>query len=122
MTTAVETLEWTEKNGVNLDTPLLLVARRIRCTRCGRRTVTVTAEPYSNLPRNKDAPRAMAETAACPVCQSNDIEKSPPLRRRTDWADAAKRFLSYTIMVECECVTCGNWWTQPRDFSFDMRY
>jgi hypothetical protein len=116
----VDTLEWTEKNGVDLDTPLLLVSQRVRCTRCSQRTVTVTSEPYSNLPRNRESPRAKPdEPVTCPGCGSNDIEKSPPLRRPTLWAGTADRFMPYTIMVECECNACGNWWTQPRDFTFN---
>ena len=64
--------EWVEKNDVDLDTPLLLISRRVRCTRCDRLTVTVTAAPYSNLPRNTAAPRADS-TATCPVCRSSDV-------------------------------------------------
>jgi hypothetical protein len=111
--------EWVEKNNVDLDMPLLLIGRRIRCTRCNRRTVTITAAPYSNLRRDPAAPKAVS-TATCPVCRSTDIEKSPPLRRPflSSAVSEADRFLPYTIMVECECNACTNWWTQPRDLSF----
>lgn len=36
-------------SGLDLDTPLQLVNRRVRCTQCGQRTVKIRAEPYNNL-------------------------------------------------------------------------
>lgn len=113
--------EWVEKNNVDVDVPLLLIGRRIRCTRCNRLTVTVTAAPYSNLSRLAATAQALS-TASCPVCRSADVAQSAPLRRsRAAFATSeAQCFLPYTIIVECECNACGNWWTQPRDFSFGV--
>ena len=48
-------LVWTEKHGVDLDTPLLLFNPRLRCRRCNRRQVKITAEPYSNHPKADEA-------------------------------------------------------------------
>ena len=44
-------IEWAQKHGIDLDTPLLLINPRLRCRRCNRRQVKVTAEPYSNHPK-----------------------------------------------------------------------
>jgi ribosomal protein L37E len=39
--------EWCAERGVDLDMPLLLLNRQIRCSQCGLRTVKICAEPYS---------------------------------------------------------------------------
>jgi hypothetical protein len=104
------TLEWVQKHGVDLDTPLLLVARRIRCSRCGRRAVKVRSEPYRNLER-PDMPVSRSSIdghVTCPICGSSDIEKSP-LRRPMNCLRPEGRFMPYRIMIECECGACGNW-------------
>jgi hypothetical protein len=107
----VDTRAWVEKNAVDIDTPILLISRRVRCTRCNRLTVTLAAEPYSNL---KDRPEHLPTTdTRCPVCGVDEVYESGPLRRPIDGQPAA-RFLPYTILSECECLKCGNWWTQPR--------
>ncbi len=110
----VETLLWVRQYRLDIDMPLLLLARRIRCTRCGRRTVAVKAEPYTNLERTV-RPEPNGEVAVCPVCASGRVEGSPPLRRPFDPLTAAKKFMRGHIMIECECLDCGNWWTQPEE-------
>jgi hypothetical protein len=105
-------LEWAEKHGVDLETPLLLISRRIRCSRCGRRAVKVKAEPYSNL-RRYDLPASHASIdghVTCPICGSIDIETA--LLRRPIRPEG--QFMPHRIMIGCECGACGNWWTQPR--------
>jgi hypothetical protein len=39
--------EFAAEHGIDLETPLLSIARRIRCTGCGLRLMTVWEEPYS---------------------------------------------------------------------------
>jgi hypothetical protein len=115
----IPVLEWAEKHGVDLDTPLLLVARRVRCSRCGRRAVKVRSEPYSNLQRHDMAATrsSIDGHVSCPICGSINVEKSP-IRRPMNGLRPEGRFMPYKIMIECECGECGNWWTQPRNFSF----
>ncbi|CAA2142778.1 hypothetical protein [Hyphomicrobium sp. ghe19] len=108
----VEALPWIQQYGVDIDMPLLLLARRIRCTRCGRRTVAVKSEPYRNLPRVKK-PKPNGEIAFCPACDSGRVQGSHPLRRPYNPLTAAREFMRNRIMIECECLDCGNWWTQP---------
>jgi len=39
----LETVQWAETHGVNLDWPLLTLARRMRCSRCNRKAVSLRA-------------------------------------------------------------------------------
>jgi hypothetical protein len=108
----VDTLAWVEKNAVDLDTPILLINRRVRCTRCNRLTVKLAAEPYSNL---KDEPEHLPITdATCPVCGAATVSEGVPIRRPIRWLQPSAGFMPHTILSECECLRCGNWWAQPR--------
>jgi hypothetical protein len=43
----VEMAEFSAETGVPMTTPLLAIALRMRCTRCGERKVKVAPEPYA---------------------------------------------------------------------------
>jgi hypothetical protein len=110
-------IEWSENHGVDLDTPLLLINPRIRCRRCNRRQVKISAEPYSNHPKPDEAELRAArerEGLKCPLCGSANVSQSAPLRVPFDWLRPSDRFMPYTIKIECDCHNCGNWLTQPQ--------
>lgn len=109
----LDTFAWIEQHGLDIDTPLLVLGRRIRCTRCGRRTVAVKAEPYSNT-QGTDRSQSHIKIAPCPVCGSSRAECSAPIRRPYDPQKAERQFMRHHVMVSCECLDCGNWWTQER--------
>ena len=109
-------IAWAEKHGVDLDTPLLLINPRLRCRRCNRRQVKISAEPHSNHPRLDEATKHALrekERLKCPFCGSANVSQSAPLRVPFDWLRPNDRFMPNTIKVECDCHNCGNWWVQP---------
>ena len=111
----LETIQWAETHGVDLDWPLLTLARRIRCSRCNRKAVSLRAQPYRNLPeRDETVPDGIE---ACPLCGSRKVEKSGPLVRPINWERLRDQFMFGFVMAECECSQCGNWWSQPAGFS-----
>ena len=111
----LETIQWAEMHGVDLDWPLLTLARRIRCSRCNRKAVSLRAQPHRNQPeRDETVPDGIE---ACPLCGSRKIEKSGPLVRPVKWERPWDPFMFGFVMAECECSQCGNWWSQPAGFS-----
>jgi hypothetical protein len=107
----IETLEWIERHGLQaqLDTPLLLLARRVVCQRCNCRAVQIRPEPYSNLPRRDERQSLIATNytgITCPVCQSTALAC---FGTRQTWDPSRPGFLPCTPLAECECLDCGNW-------------
>jgi hypothetical protein len=47
--TIVPAVEWCVSKSVPADTPLLLIARRLRCERCGERKAHCWPEPHDSL-------------------------------------------------------------------------
>jgi hypothetical protein len=45
----VPAVEWCESKSVRSDTPLLLIARRLKCEKCGERKAHCWPEPYDGL-------------------------------------------------------------------------
>lgn len=110
----LETVQWAETHGVDLDWPLLTLARRIRCSRCNRKAVSLRAEPYRNqAERNETVPDGIE---ACPLCGSRKIEKAGPIVRPINWERPWNGFMFGFVMVECECSQCRTWWSQAAGF------
>jgi hypothetical protein len=114
-TRCLETVEWAETHGVDLDWPLLTLARRIRCSRCNRKAVSLRAQPYRNQPeRDEQFPTALKRA---PCAGRERSRKSGPLVRPVKWERLRDQFMFGFVMAECECSQCGNWWSQPAGFS-----
>lgn len=47
-TRMVPAIEWCDSTKVPRDTPLLLIARRLRCTKCGERKAHCWPEPHDS--------------------------------------------------------------------------
>jgi len=111
----LETVQWAETHGVDLDWPLLTFARRIRCSRCNRKAASLRAQPYRNQPeRDETVPDGIE---ACPLCGSRKIEKSGAIVRPINWERLRDQFMFGFVMAECECGQYWNWWSQPVGFS-----
>jgi hypothetical protein len=112
----LESREWIEHHALQseLDTPLLLLARRTRCQRCNCRAVQMAPERYSNLSR--DERTALIATnysgITCPVCGTDAVAC---FVTRVPWIAGRPQFMPGTQFAECECLDCRNWWTQPRE-------
>jgi hypothetical protein len=47
----VPALDFSDEHKIDPTTPVLLISRGVRCTRCGDRKVSVTVEPYAGKSR-----------------------------------------------------------------------
>jgi hypothetical protein len=63
----LETVQWAETHGVNLDWPLLTLARRMRCSRCNRKAASLRAQPYRNQPERDETVPDGIEECPCAV-------------------------------------------------------
>jgi hypothetical protein len=112
----LDTAEWAQKHGVDLDTPLKTLGNAIRCQRCGtrggERGVSAYAEPYSNYTHQPRRPKKGGPL--CPRCGSEDVHRWP--LRLSDFPYGFERgFMPKLGMEICGCESCDNWWTQGRD-------
>jgi hypothetical protein len=113
----LETREWIERHNLSseLDTPLLLLARRVVCQRCNSRAVQIATEPYGNLAQ-RDERQALIATnysgITCPICGTDAVAC---FVTRVPWIAGRPQFMPGTQFAECECLDCRNWWTQPRE-------
>lgn len=98
----------TDRDGPN--TPVEVIRRRLRCSRCNGKHVQIMALSHTIGPPLDERDLRLqtnVDSIPCPECGSQSVSRSAPLRRPI--VDRP-RFMP-GVIYEYDCEDCGNWWT-----------